>query len=104
MLLEMCGHEVVVAYTGPDAVTAARSACPEVVVCDIGLPGMSGYDVATILRRDPDLRGARLIAVTGYGDSQDRDAALATGFDEHLCKPVEPNLLLAEIAKAAHPG
>jgi signal transduction histidine kinase/ActR/RegA family two-component response regulator len=102
MLLEMSGHDVSVAYNGPDAVTTARSVCPEVVVCDIGLPGMSGYDVATALRQDPGLRGVRLIAVTGYGDAQDRDTALATGFDEHLCKPVEPNRLLAEIAKAAH--
>jgi len=54
------------------------------------------------LRRDPDLRNVRLIAVTGYGDAQDRDTALATGFDKHLCKPVEPNQLLAEIAKASH--
>ena len=101
MLLEMSGHEVTVAYNGPDAVTTARSVCPEVVVCDIGLPGMSGYDVATALRQDPELHNVRLIAVTGYGDVQDRDAALATGFDEHLCKPVEPNALLAEIAKAS---
>jgi signal transduction histidine kinase/CheY-like chemotaxis protein len=101
MLLEMSGHEVVVAYTGPDAIAVARSVCPEVVVCDIGLPGMSGYDVATILRSDPGLSRVRMIAVTGYGDNHDRDVALATGFDEHLCKPVEPNLLLAEIAKAA---
>ena len=102
MLLEMSGHEVTVAHNGPDAVTTARSLRPEVVVCDIGLPGMSGYDIATTLRRDPDLRNVRLIAVTGYGDAQDRDTALATGFDEHLCKPVEPNALLAEIAKASH--
>jgi signal transduction histidine kinase/ActR/RegA family two-component response regulator len=101
MLLEMSGHEVTIAYNGPDAVTTARSVCPEVVVCDIGLPGMNGYDVATALRQDPALQSVRLIAVTGYGDAQDRDTALATGFDEHLCKPVEPNALLAEIAKAA---
>jgi len=99
MLLEMSGHEVIIAYNGPDAVATARSVCPEVVVCDIGLPGMSGYDVAATLRRDPELRNVRLIAVTGYGDAQDRDTALATGFDEHLCKPVEPNALLAEIGK-----
>jgi CheY-like chemotaxis protein len=95
----MSGHEVIIAYNGPDAVKTARSLCPEVVVCDIGLPGMNGYDVAATLRRDPELRNVRLIAVTGYGDAQDRDTALATGFDEHLCKPVEPNALLAEIAK-----
>ena len=100
MLLEMSGHEVSVAYNGPDAVTTARSVLPEVLVCDIGLPGMNGYDVATALRQDPELQNVRMIAVTGYGDNQDRDTALATGFDEHLCKPVEPNMLLAEIAKA----
>ena len=61
---------------------------------------MNGYDVATALRQDPELQNVRMIAVTGYGDNQDRDTALATGFDEHLCKPVEPNMLLAEIAKA----
>lgn len=101
MLLEMCGHDVTVAYDGTDAVSTARSLHPEVVVCDIGLPGMSGYDVVSALRREPALRSTRLIAVSGYGDAQDRDAALASGFHEHLRKPVEPNTLLSEIAKAA---
>lgn len=102
LLLEMRGHEVIVAYTGPDALRAARSARPDVIICDIGLPGLSGYEVAETLRRDAALANVRMIAVTGYGGSQDRAIALAKGFDEHLRKPVEPNLLLAEIANAAN--
>jgi two-component system, sensor histidine kinase len=100
LLLETQGHEVFVAYTGPDAVAVARDVAPDVVVCDIGLPGISGYDVANALRRDASFEHVRLIAVTGYGDAQDRLSALERGFDEHLRKPVEPGLLLAEIAKA----
>ena len=66
-LLELSGHEVSVAHCGPEGLDAARRLQPEVVLCDIGLPGMDGYAVAAALRQDPGTSSARLIAVTGYG-------------------------------------
>jgi two-component system CheB/CheR fusion protein len=93
MLLEIIGHDVRVAYNGPDGVAEARRWQPGVVLCDIGLPGLDGYGVAEALRRDPATAGARLIAITGYGSEEDRRRALATGFDYHLTKPADPVLL-----------
>jgi CheY-like chemotaxis protein len=96
-LLALCGYQVVVAYTGQEALAAARRLQPHVVLCDIGLPDSDGYVIASILRQSADTTGARLIAVTAYGQSKDRRRALAAGFDEHLVKPVDPKMLLCEI-------
>ncbi len=88
--LELSGHEVELAASGADGVEAARQFHPEVVLCDIGLPGMSGFEVAAELRRDPSTRSAKLIAVTGYGRDEDRRKSKEAGFDMHLTKPVDP--------------
>src|SRR5262245_60669223 len=93
MLLELVGHEARVAYTGPDGLDAARQWRPDAVLCDIGLPGLDGYAIATRLRGDPGTAGAQLIAVTGYGTDEDRRRALASGFDHHLTKPADPVVL-----------
>lgn len=93
--LELSGHEVELAASGSDGVEAARHFHPEVVLCDLGLPGMTGYEVATELRRDPSTRSARLIAVTGYGRDEDRRRSKEAGFDLHLTKPVDPARLRA---------
>jgi CheY-like chemotaxis protein len=98
MLLETHGYEVEVAYTGPDGVRAAGEHRPEVVICDIGLPGLDGYGVAAALRRNPDTASARLIALTGYGQDEDRRRAREAGFDEHLTKPADPTALEALLA------
>jgi PAS domain S-box-containing protein len=90
ILLEMYGHQVVVAYTGLEGVRAAHECRPDVVLCDIGLPGLDGYGVARQLRSNPATATARLIAVTGYGSEEDRRRALASGFDFHLTKPADP--------------
>jgi CheY-like chemotaxis protein len=74
-------------------VRAAAERPPEVVICDIGLPGMDGYAVAGELRRNPATTAARLIALTGYGQDEDRQRAKAAGFDEHLTKPADPAAL-----------
>jgi CheY-like chemotaxis protein/two-component sensor histidine kinase len=93
-LLELIGHEVRVAYTGTDGVALALDWRPEVILCDIGLPGMNGYEVARALRRDPALSKARMLAITGYGQEEDRRLSHDAGFDFHLTKPVDPEMLL----------
>ena len=93
--LELSGHEVELAASGADGIQAARLFHPEVVLCDLGLPGMNGFEVAAELRRDPSTRSARLIAVTGYGGAEDRRRSKEAGFDLHLTKPVDPAQLKA---------
>ncbi|HZE90729.1 MAG TPA: response regulator [Rhizobacter sp.] len=87
MLLQLIGHEVEVAFDGAGGLAKARSLRPEVVLCDIGLPGMDGYAVARALRAAPETSSAFLIALTGYGQEDDRRRALEAGFDAHLTKP-----------------
>src|SRR5262249_34854516 len=83
-LLRIQGHEVRTAHDGPEALEAARAFRPQVVLLDIGLPGMDGYEVARRLRQEPESGGVVLVAVTGYGRDEDRRAAAAAGFDHHL--------------------
>ena len=97
VLLELFNFEVTVAHTGPAGLEAARSVRPDVVLCDIGLPGMDGFAVATALRADATTTATRLIAVTGYGGAEDVQRARRAGFDDHLTKPVDPNVLLGRL-------
>jgi len=90
MLFKMMGHEVRVAYTGADGLRAAEMHFPDVVFLDIGLPGMNGYEVAQRLRALPDFNATMLIAMTGYGQDEDRQRSQDAGFDHHLVKPVDP--------------
>ncbi|HYX73509.1 MAG TPA: ATP-binding protein [Steroidobacteraceae bacterium] len=87
-LLALEGHTIECAYSAAEALRCAVAFRAQVVLLDIGLPGMDGYEVARRLRLLPELRAARLIAITGYGQPQDRARAQAAGFDEHLIKPV----------------
>ncbi|HEY0710305.1 MAG TPA: ATP-binding protein, partial [Polyangia bacterium] len=97
-LLELYGCKPRVAHSGPAGIELARSYLPEVVLCDIGLPdAMSGYEVARLLRADPRTARARLIALTGYGASEDHRQSREAGFDLHLTKPVQPELLIAAL-------
>jgi PAS domain S-box-containing protein len=91
LLLKMWGHAVQVAYNGPAAVQAADEFQPEIVVLDIGLPGLNGYEVARHLRQQP--RKVTLVAVTGYGQEEDRRRTQEAGFDHHLTKPMDPQAL-----------
>jgi CheY-like chemotaxis protein/two-component sensor histidine kinase len=104
LLLGLLGHEVRVAYSGPEGLQAASEVCPDVVLSDIGLPGLDGYGVAAALRRQPATAQARLIAVTGYGAEEDRRRSREAGFDFHLVKPVEPEELLRLLAGGRGPS
>jgi CheY-like chemotaxis protein len=94
LLLRMNGHDVAVAATGPEGLTKAREFRPDVVICDIGLPGMDGYAVARELRQSSPPASARLIALSGYGHREAQDRSREAGFDLHLTKPVDPDELL----------
>jgi CheY-like chemotaxis protein len=94
LLLDLSGHEVRVAYDGPAGVSAAREWPPNVVLCDIGLPGLDGYGVAIALRGHPATAQVRLIAVTAYGSDEARGRSHEVGFERHLVKPVDPDFLL----------
>jgi two-component system CheB/CheR fusion protein len=85
--LQFSEHEVEVAYTGPAGIAKARACKPEVVLCDIGLPGMDGFEVARTFRADNALKGTRLVALSGYALPEDLQRAQEAGFDQHLAKP-----------------
>src|ERR1700750_1881449 len=100
MVLQLGGHQTASVYTAADALAYAADFRPDVVLLDIGLPGMDGYEVAQRLRELPGLRNVRLVAVTGYGRSDDRLRAREAGFDEHLTKPVEFSALDRTLSRA----
>lgn len=93
-LLEAHGYAVVGAPDGPEALRLAREWKPGLVLLDLGLPGMDGYEVAARLRDDSDLAATRVVALTGWGTPQDRARTAAAGFDAHLTKPIAPAKLL----------
>ncbi len=97
-LLEMEGFEVRMAHDGPAALALAREFRPEVVLLDIGLPGMNGFEVAHGLRAQAESRDALLVALTGYGEAESRQRSAQAGFDFHMVKPADVNLLLAMLA------
>lgn len=91
--LKLMGHDVRLVHEGLASIEAAREFQPQVVVLDIGLPDIDGYEVAHRLREDPALSRVLLIALTGYGQDEDRKRCIDAGFDEHLIKPVDPAIL-----------
>jgi CheY-like chemotaxis protein/two-component sensor histidine kinase len=97
-LLEMEGFEVRIANDGMAALRIAQEFRPDVVLLDIGLPGMNGFDVANQLRSQPASRDALMIALTGYGEAESRSRSAQAGFDFHMVKPADVNLLLQMIA------
>jgi CheY-like chemotaxis protein len=88
MLVEMLGHRVELVDNGDLALPAALAFAPDLVVLDIGLPGMNGYQIARAMRAQPALRNAMIVACTGYGQEDDRLRVQEAGFDKHLVKPV----------------
>jgi signal transduction histidine kinase len=87
--LELDGYEVALAHSGPEGLERAAKFAPEVVLCDIGLPGLDGYQVARRLRSEPGMRSVVLIALSGYGSPADKEQARLAGFDLHLAKPLQ---------------
>jgi CheY-like chemotaxis protein len=99
LLLGLWKHEVRTAPDGPTALRVAPDFRPDVVLLDIGLPKMNGYQVARELRKLPGLAGVVLVALTGYGQEDDRKQARAAGFARHLMKPVDPEELKRVLAE-----
>ena len=87
-LLSLDGHTVREACDGPSGLASLLADAPDVALIDVGLPGFDGCEIARRARKNPALDHVRLVAVTGYGQPEDRQALLAAGFDEHLVKPV----------------
>lgn len=86
-LLEMLGHQAQVAFDGPTGIALAKESTPDLLLCDIGLPAMDGYQVARLFREDPELREITLVALSGYALPDDVARAKESGFDQHLAKP-----------------
>jgi two-component system CheB/CheR fusion protein len=99
LVLRLSGHEVRVVHDGQAALDAAEAFRPEVVLLDIGLPGMDGLEVARRLRQQPEFRDVLLVALTGYGRDEDRIRTQEAGFDVHLVKPVHANDLPPLLAR-----
>ena len=89
-MLQAWGHQVAEAADGPSALCSAASFCPDVVLLDIGLPGLNGYEVAKQLRSLPNLAGSQLVAVTGFGQQDDVKHCFQAGCDTHFLKPYDP--------------
>jgi CheY-like chemotaxis protein len=98
LLLDLLGYTVSVAHSGARGVELVREVRPDVVLCDIGLPGMDGFEVARQLKADPSTAGSHLVAITGYDQEEDRQRATASGFEHHLVKPVDPDRLFELLA------
>jgi two-component system CheB/CheR fusion protein len=102
LLLTFSGHDVRVAHEGDTALETASAFLPQVIILDIGLPKMDGYEVARRLRAQPQFKNCYLIALTGYGQDEDRQRSKEAGFDHHMVKPVDPvelQSLIQDVAK-----
>jgi CheY-like chemotaxis protein len=101
MMLGILGHEVRAAHDGREAVRAAEEFRPDVAFLDIGMPGLNGYDVARAVRSRPWGRDVTLVALTGWGQEEDHRRSREAGFDQHLVKPVDPEVLQQTLARRA---
>jgi CheY-like chemotaxis protein len=102
-LLELWGHEVRVAHSGAEAIASAAPFRPEVVLLDIGLPGMNGFEVARVLRNEGDGERRVLVALTGYGQEENREQGRAAGLDHYFTKPVDAGALRALLGSLSSP-
>ena len=100
LLLDLLGHEVRVAHSGPGGLAAAKEWRPDVVLCDIGLPSMDGYETARQLRKLPGMDKILLVAISGYGQETDVQRSKEAGIDDHFLKPIELSKLEDVLARA----
>jgi CheY-like chemotaxis protein len=96
-LLNAAGHIVYTAADGAEGIESARRVGPDLIVCDMKMPGLDGYEVAKRLKSDPVLRAVPLVAVTSYAMVGDRDQAMKAGFDGYLTKPIVPKTFVAQL-------
>jgi CheY-like chemotaxis protein len=97
--LEYVGYRVVSAVNGAEGVEIARAERPDLIVMDISMPVLDGYEALRLIRDDADLRDTPVIALTAHALSTDREAVLAAGFDSYLAKPIEPRLVVNEVQR-----
>jgi CheY-like chemotaxis protein len=100
-LLQIHGHDVRIAHDGPTGLDEAKKSKPDVVLLDIGLPGMDGYQLAACLREEETVKDATLIAISGYGQEEDLRLAREAGFDHHLLKPIASDDLIKILKESA---
>jgi len=93
MLLGQSGHEVQLAHDGIEGVETAEQSRPDVILLDIGMPRLNGYDACRRIRALPGCAGTLIVAMTGWGQQQDRERSAEAGFDAHLVKPLDPRAL-----------
>jgi len=93
MMLELAGHQVLEAEEGHKGLELLKTELPDIAVIDVGLPGMDGYEIASAFRREPASKQVMLVALTGYGTPEARERSRAAGFDHHLIKPIDPEVL-----------
>jgi DNA-binding response OmpR family regulator len=100
MLLKILGHEVLAAYTGQGGLDAIETFRPDIMILDIGLPDLSGYEIVRKIRQHPEHHDLYVAAITGWGQLEDRVKAIAAGFDQHVLKPVDADKLMSIVAAA----
>ena len=103
-LLHAAGHTLYTAADGAEGIEIARRTNPDLIVCDMKMPGLDGYEVARRLKSDPVLRAIPLVAVTSYAMVGDRDRAMAAGFDGYLTKPIVPKTFVAQLEAFLRPA
>jgi CheY-like chemotaxis protein len=99
LLFTLMGHEVFTALSGTTALQAVKERRPEIVLLDVGMPDIDGYEVARRVRADDELRGIRLVALTGWAEEEDRRRSQEAGFDRHLVKPADRDVLEALLSE-----
>lgn len=103
-LLKAFGYTLLTAEDGEEGLAMARRELPDLIVCDVQLPGLNGYEIAQRLKSDPALRTIPLIAVTALAMVGDRDKVMAAGFDGYICKPIKPRTFVEEVEAFLLPG
>ena len=98
-MLRHLGYQVIEAVDGLQAVALARSEHPDVILMDISIPGIDGWEATRVLREDPSTRDTPIIALTAHALSDDRERAAEVGFSSYLAKPIEPNAVVAEVRR-----